>query len=204
VAHDQPPGTPSRHERLAALFLRRSALDAGEAALLREEFGEIFHTHRRKVMAQIRLRVADPATAADLLQDVFVALHAHVLANGFPDNLPAYLYASTRGRLSNLARAHRRSPISVGLPSSGSEPPRTGPDAERRLDLLALAPQLLEQLSDEHRELVERMILQGEAHAEVAAELRIPKATLKSRLMAAKQRLYELVLPLLPPSQRRA
>jgi len=99
-------------------------------------------------------------------------------------------------------RATRRAPVSLELPSSGSEKPRSSLDVERVLELRELARQLVDRLSPEHRSVIDKVILNGLSHGDAAAVLDLPEGTVKSRMMAAKQELLALAKRLLPPSQR--
>jgi RNA polymerase sigma-70 factor, ECF subfamily len=60
----------------------------------------------------------------------------------------------------------------------------------------------LPQLSPEHREVIEKVILQGLSYRDAAEALNIPDGTLRTRLIAAKRVLADLVKARLPPSQR--
>jgi DNA-directed RNA polymerase specialized sigma24 family protein len=102
----------------------------------------------------------------------------------------------------NHVRAQKRSPFSIGLPSSGSEKPRSQPDVERALHFQEVERRIFSQLSPEHQEVIDKVVLKGLTHTEAAAVLGIAEGTLKSRLMAAKRALLALAEPLLPPSQR--
>lgn len=193
-----------RLEGLAQLVLCHTKLSASEAVLLRKVFPELYALHYGQVWNQLRRRGLEGPAAEDLLQEVFFLLHSEILETGFPIDVPWRLHRITEGKLLNHLRARKRDILSLGLPSSGSEPVRTPPEAERALDLRELSRQLLPMLSDEHREVVEMVILNGVPHAEAAAALGIAPGTLKSRLMAAKDRLLEAAEKLLPPSQRGA
>ena len=101
-------------------------------------------------------------------------------------------------------RARRRAPVSVALPSSGSEKPRSDGNVERLLARRELTHRLLEQLSPEHRIVIETVLLNGLTHDDAAAVLGLPEGTVKSRLLAAKRELWTLMERMLPPSQRDA
>jgi DNA-directed RNA polymerase specialized sigma24 family protein len=139
-----------RQDRLAQLVLCRSKLSATQALLLGEVFPEIFAAHHDQVWSWLQRRGVSSDDVEDLLQETFLALHSKILEHGFPDNLAAMLRVITAGKALNHLRARRRAPESVGLPSSGSEKPRSGPDAERTLALGELARHLVDQLSPEH------------------------------------------------------
>ena len=99
-------------------------------------------------------------------------------------------------------RAQKRSPFSIGLPSSGSEKPRSQPDVERALDFQEVARRIFSHLSPEHQEVIDKVVLKGLTHSDAAAVLGMPEGTLKSRLIAAKRALLATAEPLLPASQR--
>ncbi len=189
-------------ERLAPLSRRRSKLSAEEAALLRKAFPRIFDEHYDLVTNHLRRwRLADH-DVEELLQETFLALHGYILEHGFPDSIPAMLRSLADGRYWNFDRARERSLLDTGLPSSGSEKPRSGFDIDRALDLHRLVRAVLPKLSPEHRDVVDKVILNGLTYGAAAEELGIPEDTLKSRLRAAKDVLLGLLDPLLPASQR--
>jgi RNA polymerase sigma-70 factor (ECF subfamily) len=193
-----------RQERLAQLVLCRTKLSASEALLLQEVFPEIVAAHHDRISKWLRKRGLSTHEAEDLLQEAFLELHGRILEHGFPDNLPAMVRTLTEGKLLNHMRIKRRAPESVGLPSSGSEKPRSGPDAERTLATGELARRLVDHLSPEHRRVIDAVILKGLSLRDDAAVLDLPEGTVKSRLLAAKSELLALAERLLPPSQRDA
>jgi RNA polymerase sigma-70 factor (ECF subfamily) len=191
-----------RAERLTQLVLRRSQLTSEEEALLREIFPALMEAHLDTVWERLRRRGLQVADVEDLTQEVFLTLYPHLVANGFPDNLDAWLQTVAVGKLLNHLRKKRRDPASVGLPSSGSEPPRSPPQHERTMDRRKAVLEVLPQLSSDHQAVVALVILHGLSHIAAAEMLGIPEGTLKSRLIAAKRRLAQLLGPLLPPSEK--
>ena len=191
-----------RHARLAELVLRRTKLSASEASLFREVFPEIFAAHYEAVWQALRRRGARDPALDDLVQDVFFAFFRQVLEEGFPDNLPTKLRNLAAGKALNQVRGVNRDPVSLGVPSSGSEKPRSAPEAERTLDLLELARRLLPALSPDHRAVVQAVLLRDLSHEEAAAELNLSRSTVTMRLLAAKRQLFTMAELFLPQSQR--
>jgi RNA polymerase sigma-70 factor (ECF subfamily) len=208
---NQPPAAPvqpagaseaERQTKLAQLTLRRSRLSTEEAALLRELFPDILAAHYEQVWDYLRRRVPSRDDAEELFQEVFLALHTFIVEHGFPDALPGMLNAITKGKLSNYIQAKNRIAPSVALPSSGSEKPRSALDLDRAIDLRELAQHIFSQLSPEHQEVVQVVILNGVSHGEAAEVLGLTEGQLKGRLVAAKRALLALAEPILPLSQR--
>ena len=191
-----------RQEKLQRLVLCREKLSPEDAELFREIFPDLFKAHSRSVWNYLCNRGLLKHEAEDLLQETFVLLHERILDKGFPDELMAMLHSIADGKIRNYRRGQRRDPVSLRVVSSRSQPPMSGLDIDRALDLRELAEQILPQLSPTHREVIEKLVIQGLSYRDAAEALNIPEGTLRTRLIAAKRTLAELAEPLLPPSQR--
>jgi RNA polymerase sigma-70 factor (ECF subfamily) len=177
-------------ERLAA---RRTELSPSEIAELRVLFPEVLRAHRGRVWAQLARRGLQPAEIEDLVQEVFLGLHVSLKKRGFPDNITALLYLIARRKLGNhLRKKKQQEPFSIGLPSSGSEPPRTPPDPERAVDRQVVPERLLSQLSSEERAILEAVEVDELTYEEAALALEIPLGTFKRRLVHAREKLAQL------------
>jgi RNA polymerase sigma-70 factor (ECF subfamily) len=128
---------------------------------------------------------------------VFIALHNEVLEHGFVCGIKEMLSGIIRGKSWNHWRARDRSPITTGLPSSGSMKP-VSQDVERALHFQKLARRLFSLLSPGHQDAIEMIYVRGLTHTDAAAALGIPEGTLKTRLRAALSALEELAKPLTP------
>ncbi|MFO0762569.1 MAG: RNA polymerase sigma factor [Byssovorax sp.] len=199
---DEPE--PDIDDPIVALVLRRVALTPAEVALFGLIFGDLMKTHHKVVWAQFRRRGLTWNEAEDLVQDTFLDFHLHVVQQGFPGSIPAFLTTMAQHRVRNYLRDQRREPVTVCFPSSGSEKPASGPEVERVLDLRELYRALLPPLSAEHRAVIEKVVLNGLTHTDAALALNIAEGTVKSRLIAAKRALHAVAEKLLPPSQRGA
>jgi RNA polymerase sigma factor (sigma-70 family) len=193
----------SRRERLEALLEIRQALSPGEQEELRDLWPEIYSTHFRRVWNVFSTRGLDRATAEDLKQDSFEEARLEIIEHGFPDDLGAYFGKIALGKLLNHLRRLRNCPYSVGLPSSGSEPPKSPPEVERDLDLQAFLQLLREKLSEDHLAIAELCIVNQLRIREAAEILDVPLGTATSRLRRAKEAIAELVKRWIPPSKRK-
>jgi RNA polymerase sigma-70 factor (ECF subfamily) len=191
-----------RGERIAALMLRRGELDDEEVVLLREVFAGLVSVHQHWALRFLLRRGLQLAEAEDVLQEGLVRLYLKIVAAGFPNSVPGLLWSLLRGLARDHVHARSRCLETPGLPSSGSEPPLSPLDLARAIDLKKVSPLLLPQLTEEQRDVFEIVYLDRLSHADAAEALDIPLGTVKSRLMAAKKRLAEILEPLLPDSQR--
>lgn len=191
-------------EKIAWLDTCRSALDARGLAVLDEVFAPFMRRHYGKVRRRA-LRWGVPEDhAQDLVQEVFFALHGRIRDHGVKRTLLTTLHIVARGKLLHDARARRRAPPSVCLPSSGSALPESAVDVERAIDLRTVARDFVHELSAQHRAVVEKVLLQDKTVAVAAGELRLAEGTVWSRLRAAIGQLRARAAPWLPPSQRDA
>lgn len=207
MANDERKKRPRLSEeelrkRIAALVERRSKLTGEEVELFRDCYPAIFKTHYDTVWKRLGNRGLEPWEAENLLQETYLTSFLRIVEKGFPPNLPASLMLIASRKLMNFKRKRRRSPMSVGLPSSGSEPVKTPPTPERVMDRKELARQLLWSLPEELRDVVRLVMYEGMSGPAAALELGIPEGTVKSRLAKAKPLVLAFAKAFLPPSQR--
>lgn len=190
-------------EKIAWLDARHTALDAAGLAVLDEVLAPFMHRHYGKVRRRaVRWGVPED-DAPDLVQDVFIAFHARVRDHGVKRSLLTTLHIVTRGKLLHAARARRNAPLTVCLPSSGLALPESSVDIARAVNLRT-ARSFVHELSEEHRAVVEKVILEDKTAAVAAAELGLAEGTVWSRLRAAVDLLRARTAPWLPQSQRDA
>jgi RNA polymerase sigma-70 factor, ECF subfamily len=192
-----------RRRRLAALVGIRQALTPDEAKEFWEVFPALHEAHFPQVCTQLGRRTLDWATVEDLAQESFEEIREEIIEKGFPDEMEAYVFTITQGKLLNYLAWQKRSPFSVGLPSSGSEPPRTGPEMEREMDLSAFRERLCEELSEDHLRIAELCLLNKLKIREAAVVLGIPEGTVSSRLRRVREVIGTLINRWIPPSQRK-
>src|SRR5262249_14399813 len=135
--------------------------------------------------------------------DVFFAFHGRVRDHGVKRSLLTTLNIVARGKLLHDARSRRRTPPSVCLPSSGSALPESSVDLARAIDLRT-ARTFVHELSEAHRAVVEKCILEDKTAPVAALELGLAEGTVLSRLRAAVHLLRARTAPWLPQSQRDA
>lgn len=193
-----------RHEKLQKLLLRREKLNAAEIELFRTIYPEIIAAHQQSVWTRLYMARVYDEDAKELFQETFKAFFTYSIEHGFDEKLSWRIRSLLDGKISNFVRGTRRDPTSIGLPSSRSEKPKSGPDVEQRLYYHALVLDILSCLPPEQREVIELIDLKELSYSEAAAELNIAEGTLNSRLRAARRAVYELAKARMTPSERGA
>lgn len=164
----------------------------GETA---ERFQRLVREHEAVVQALARKLCRSHFDADDLTQDVFerALRHFHRLAPGSSER--AWLCTITRNLF--IDRIRRRRTSAVASDREAIELPAPLPD-EPPPPWRTLEPEQLrravEQLGNKLREVYVMHAFEGIDYTTIAARLAIPKATVGTRLMLARQKLKQLLL----------
>jgi RNA polymerase sigma-70 factor (ECF subfamily) len=142
--------------------------------------------------------VGDPDDARDLSQDAFVK--AYQARDSFDANRPFYpwLYRILKNHCLNFLKRSARKTTSLYYEdnpdrerfTSASPTPLQHLEREERKEIVRVA---IENLSDDHREIILLKNFRGYSYAEIAETLDIPIGTVMSRLFYARKALKELI-----------
>lgn len=147
----------------------------------REAFEEFYLCQLPRLRSYLRVYLGSQEAAEDIAQEAFLQLWKH--PNGFDPSrsgLRTYLFTIARHRAADWWR--HNSPET----EKRSSPAR--PEAETT----ALMGDLLARLDADNRGLLWLREVEGYSYDELAAMLKVPIGTVKSRLFAARQRLREI------------
>ena len=126
----------------------------------------------------------DPHSAEDILQDVFLKIHAHIDTLRAPDRLTSWIYQITRNTIVDYYRKAAKSinPNDIDWESS---PPNFN-------DCVSSAIQeLIPTLPDKYRIPLELTEVQNMSQLEVAKKLNLSYTAAKSRVQRARQMLKQ-------------
>ncbi|XDD49962.1 RNA polymerase sigma factor [Leptospira sp. WS92.C1] len=155
---------------------------------------QFYRRERRKILAWIRYRVADPEEAEDLLQESFVSALGEMNAAGEIENIIAYTYSVLRNKIKDWYRKRKSEQYRHSV--LGEEfsldlfLPDTGPNPEKQfyrfllLEELALA---IEELPLEQKFAFVQNTFEGKTFLELSQETGIPEGTLSARKTYAKE-----------------
>ncbi len=145
-----------------------------------------FHTRLRAFTLH---HVADPELADDILQDVYLKIHAHVQDLRLSDRLESWLFQVTRNAIADHYRTARpQAELPESLPAPAPEEPDTADE------LAASIREMLCSLPPGDRQALELADLQGLTQAQLAARLGISLSGAKSRVQRARRKLKEAFL----------
>jgi RNA polymerase sigma-70 factor, ECF subfamily len=144
-----------------------------------EAFAALVDAHLARLDATARLVLRDPELARDAVQECLIRAWRDLPRLREPDRIEAWLYRLTVNACFDLIRQRRRRPIEVELQASDAP---SIPDHSASLIEAELIHRALGRLEPGHRAVVALHFLVGMSLTEVAATMRIPVGTAKSRL----------------------
>lgn len=153
----------------------------------REAFREIFERYRDPLYGFFRRRLENPARAEELMQECFLALIKNASRYEPRASFRSYLY----GIAINIVSAERRK---MGREIGQSENhDRAAVEANR--DAALWIRHALEELEKTDREILMLREYEQLSYSEIAALLRLPINTVRSRLFRARMALREKLMP---------
>jgi RNA polymerase sigma-70 factor (ECF subfamily) len=144
----------------------------------------------------IRKRVSNEAETDDILQEVFLRVHSHIGKLRDPDRLIPWMYQVTRHVIIDYYRAAgRRREVSVGLGTGLEEDASDSPhglEHDAKMELSECLRPMIDRLSEEYREAIRLVELDGLTHQQAAKQLRLSVSAMKSRVQRGRRQLRKL------------
>ena len=152
-------------------------------------FASVYRDYFAFVWSSARRFGVEPSAIDDLVQEVFIVIHAKLDTLERPDALRSWVYGIVRRTVSTYRRSRRAHPadgatveLLAGVPARDLTPLQH----TEQNDTLRLLNGLLEQLDEPKREVFALVELEEWTVPEVAEALEIPLNTAYSRLRAAR------------------
>ena len=144
----------------------------------------IWHEFAVKLGQFIRARVADPATAEDILQDVFVKIQGRLDQLEDPAKLQGWLYLIARNAIIDHYRTRKET---TELPETlPDEPPENDTEME---ELKAAFLRMIYSLPESYRDALVLTEFEGLTQKELAERLGISLSGAKSRVQRGREQL---------------
>ncbi len=155
-----------------------------------EQVWEAFHTPLHQF---IRRRVANEATAEDLLQDVFLKIHQHGSNLKDARRLESWIYQITRNSIIDHYRSHRHSMTSLEARETLDLPDEI-PDDDIVSEVLPCIQAMVLALPDQDRQALILTEYQGLTQKELGERLGLSISGAKSRVQRAREKLKQQLL----------
>ncbi|MBM3855714.1 MAG: RNA polymerase sigma factor SigZ [Verrucomicrobia bacterium] len=149
----------------------------------------IWNEFAAKLGRFIATRVADPATAEDILQDVFLKIQTRLDQLQDPTKLQGWLYLMARNAIIDHYRAVKETtPVPESLPA---DPPERDAEIE---ELKAAFRGMIHSLPEPYREALLLTEFEGMTQKEMAARLGLSLSGAKSRVQRGREQLKAMLL----------
>jgi RNA polymerase sigma-70 factor (ECF subfamily) len=177
-AISEVPQTVASDEQLMVAFSRGST----------DAFGELFSRYKQPMFGFFRRRLRDPAQAEELTQETFLAILRASSHYEPSATFRTYLYAIGF----NILRAHRRKAAFRAM-FHGAEGEDREAEARNTMDADVWLREAVNRLERIDREILLLREFEQLSYAEIAALLRLPLNTVRSRLFRARTALRDLL-----------
>jgi RNA polymerase sigma-70 factor (ECF subfamily) len=184
-AISEVPQAVASDEQLMAAFSRGS----------NDAFAELFSRYKQPIFGFFRRRLRDPAQAEELTQETFLALLRAGSHYEPSASFRTYLYAIGF----NILRAHRRKSAFRAM-FHGDEGQERDPAVRNTMDSDMWLRDALKRLERIDREILLLREFEQLSYAEIAALLKLPLNTVRSRLFRARTALRDLLAAPAPKS----
>jgi RNA polymerase sigma-70 factor (ECF subfamily) len=165
-----------------------------------EELWQLVHDGLRAFIAK---RVNDQGHVDDILQDVFVRVHRQIDSVSDPSRLVSWIYQVTRNAIiDHYRKPGRQREILSGLSaelkvlnkvSETSTAIFRGDAAEPRTELAACLRPMIERLSQDYRDAITLVELEGLTQQAAAKQMGISLSGMKSRVQRGRARLKQML-----------
>jgi RNA polymerase sigma-70 factor (ECF subfamily) len=149
---------------------------------------QIWHEFSARLGQFIRARVADPATAEDILQDVFVKIQSRLNQLKEPAKLTSWIYLIARNAIIDHHRTRKETvPVPESLVAEAE------PESGEIEGLKAAFLRMVHRLPGPYREAVVLTEFEGLTQQELAEQVGISLSGAKSRVQRGRQQLKEML-----------
>ncbi len=152
----------------------------------------VWHALHDRLLRFIRARVEDDASAEDILQEVFLKIHARIGSLRDEERLEGWVWQITRNAIADHHRSRRRT---VALPETTPAPEDGEAETEAAARwLLPAVRATIDALPEPYREALLATEFDGLTQQELANRAGISLSGAKSRVQRAREKLKKLLL----------
>ena len=156
-------------------------------------FEELFHAYKRRLLGYVYRMTGDASRTEEITSDVLVEVWKSAARFQGRSPVSTWIFGIAHHKVIDELRRRRGQGVQVEVPNDLVDP---GPSPEGeaiRQDRSVRLRETLQQLTTEHREVLELTFFQGRSVEEIAGILRCPANTVKTRMFYARKKLRELL-----------
>jgi RNA polymerase sigma-70 factor (ECF subfamily) len=155
---------------------------------------KVWQEFARRLRAFIARRVSSPADVDDILQTVYLRIHARLPSLRSGTRLEAWLYRITRNAIVDFHRARGAAEVPAALREDERVAPSDDADARRREEMGRCLMPMLDELAPADREAILLTDVGDATMTEAAARLGLSVPGAKSRVQRARARLRKMFI----------
>jgi len=159
----------------------------------RDAFEKLYAAYQTRLFRYLLRMVGDTGTAEELTNDTMIS--AWKAAGNFKGQSKAstWLFAIARNKALNAMRGQQPVMVDVETAVAVAAPTDSPEKTASRGSLQAAMKQALNELSADHREVMELTFYQELSYQEIAEIMQCPLSTVKTRMFYAKKKLQEVL-----------
>lgn len=159
----------------------------------RDAFEKLYRAYQVRIFRFLFRMLGEAATAEELTNDVMIGVWKGAAGFKGQSKPTTWLFGIAHHKALNELR--RMKPVTVEVEKAGAAvAPGDGPEeALTRSNLRQDIQHALQQLSPEHREVMELTFYQGLSYQEIAGIMQCPVNTVKTRMFYAKKQLQQVL-----------
>lgn len=156
---------------------------------MNETIEQIWQTYHASLDRFIRSRVEDPVSADDILQEVFIRIHARIASLKARGKLKSWIYQITRNAIIDHYRRRRRL---EGLPQ-GLAAAEIGAEDRARRDIEGCLLPMIQNLPETYRQAVMLSEIEELTQKQVAERLGLSVSGAKSRVQRGRRMIKDML-----------
>lgn len=159
----------------------------------RHAFEELYQAYAKRLFRYLVSLLGDSSKAEELVNDTMVAVWKAASQFRSQSKVSTWVFAIAHNKALNEMR--RKHPVVLDIEDAAEvADPDEGPEgAVRRGDVAERVRSALQQLSPEHRAVVQLSFYEGFSYQEIAQLVQSPISTVKTRMFYARKKLQELL-----------
>lgn len=156
---------------------------------------ELWLNFHKALLNYIKKNLGNPEDAEDILQNVFVKILSNIDKLKDKEKVTPWMYRITRNTIIDSYRAGER-PLAQPLPLLDETASLAGnePDESWKTEVTGLLMEMVNELPDKYRDVLQWYEFEGLTHREIASRLGVTVSGSKTRVQRSREKLKEMLI----------